>query len=206
MPQGKEDVTSAALRVAPLDEATWDDFEALLGKSGGDSGCWDMYWRVTSTAYRSMLAEQRRAAIRELASGGGPLGVVAYDSSGECVAWCSAGPRDGYERLVRSRDFRGLLSGADADVWSIICFFLTPRARRRGLARDVIAGVVEWARQSGARAVEAYPADSLAPKLTSAVAFHGTTKMFESCGFESRGKSGSFAGGLPRHVMRLELA
>ena len=59
-------------------------------------------------------------------------------------------------RLVSSRTIPTI---DDLPVWSIGCFRILPGYRRRGVARALLHGVVDAAREAGAPGVEAYPID-----------------------------------------------
>jgi hypothetical protein len=39
------------VQVEPVTPDRWDDLVAVLGSSGGDGGCWDMFWRLTASEY-----------------------------------------------------------------------------------------------------------------------------------------------------------
>ena len=52
------------------------------------------------------------------------------------VGWCSIAPRESYAAVLASRVIPQL---PGERVWSVVCFFVAPRARRRGL-RTRVAG------------------------------------------------------------------
>jgi GNAT superfamily N-acetyltransferase len=56
--------------------------------------------------------------------------------------------------------------------------------RGRGVARALLRGAVEHARENGARVVDGYPVDpTVRPSLSSAEKYHGTVTLFASAGF-----------------------
>jgi hypothetical protein len=70
------------------------------------------------------------------------------------VGWCSFAPRDSYARVLASRLIPRL---PGEDVWSVVCFFLAPQVRHRGLLPPLLESACAYAAQSGARIAEAYP-------------------------------------------------
>jgi GNAT superfamily N-acetyltransferase len=126
------------------------DFSRRHGKFGY---CSCMRWRLPSAQFRSLGREGREAALSELASAGRPVGVLAYQDE-EAVGWCSIAPRENYAAVLASRVIPRL---PGEGVWSVICFFLAPRARGRGLLAPLLDAACAYAAQSGARILEAYP-------------------------------------------------
>jgi GNAT superfamily N-acetyltransferase len=126
-----------------------------------------------------------RERLHEQARSDQPPGLVAFD--GElAVGWVSLGPRADFERIVRSRVIPKV---DDRPVWSIVCFAVSPTARGRGVARALLDGAIEHARDRGAIALEAYPvrlptdATGAAEAIHPDAAFTGTLPVFEDAGF-----------------------
>ncbi len=128
-----------------------------------------------------------RGRLRAQAESDQPPGLVALtpDADGgeaHAVGWVSLGPREDFERIVRSRVIPKI---DDRPVWSIVCFAVSATARGRGIAVALLAAAVEYARERGAEALEAYPVviddgEEVHPDA----AFTGTLPMFERSGFE----------------------
>ena len=141
-----------------------------------------MYYRVSGGAFgelrRDELKARRKAALRELARGDPPPGLIGYRGTTP-VGWISLGPREDYARLSRSPTMRAV---NDAPVWSIVCFVVPSEYRCHGVARELLAGAVEYARQRGVRLLEAYPVDRSVPAATHAPWF-GSKSMFDDAGF-----------------------
>jgi len=90
------------VQVEPVTPDRWDDLVAVLGSSGGDGGCWDMFWRLTASEYAASSRDRNRTSLREvIETGSMPAGLLAY-RDGAPAGWISVGPRSGY-RDVRSR-------------------------------------------------------------------------------------------------------
>jgi GNAT superfamily N-acetyltransferase len=66
------------------------------------------------------------------------------------------GPRADFARLENSPTMRAVDS---APVWSIICFVVPSEYRKQGVAHELLAAAIAFARQHGARQLEAYPVD-----------------------------------------------
>lgn len=80
--------------------------------------------------------------------------MLAYEAA-RPVGWVSVGPREDFGQLVRSRSYGP--ADDDTGVWSIVCLYLEPRAKRRGVATALLEEATEHALRRGATAVEAYP-------------------------------------------------
>jgi GNAT superfamily N-acetyltransferase len=148
-----------------------------------------MAWRPLADRSAPGGNQRRRSALQRRVRAGTPVGILAYHGD-EPVGWCSVGPRATYRPL-------GGLDDPDDHVWSVVCFFVPRRLRRRGLMRRLLTAAVETARRHGALVVEAYPVDPDSPSYR----FMGYTPLFRAAGFKLVGRAGS-----RRHVMRLDLA
>ena len=62
----EERVDPDALTVRGLSEATWNDFEDVLGKNGGARGCWCMHWRLSIAEWMAGKGDGNMRAMREL--------------------------------------------------------------------------------------------------------------------------------------------
>jgi GNAT superfamily N-acetyltransferase len=127
--------------------------------------------------------------------------MIAYLED-EIAGWCGFGVRQEMERLVRSRTIPAV---DDRPVWSIVCFLVRPGYRRRGIARALLQGAIECAREHGAPALEAYPVDPGQTRISTSFAYVGTLAMFEKAGFQRITETAARSAGLPRWIVRLEL-
>lgn len=168
------------MRFEPLTIANWEAFEKLFGHRGACGGCWCMTWRSKRADYESKKGEGNRLAIRELCETEKPLGVLAFDGP-EAIGWCSVAPRTDFVRLESTR----VLKRVDGEeVWSIVCFYVSPRVRHQGLSRQLIEAAVGYARSMGARIVEGYPIDPRKPRVPDVFAFTGLAAAFVDAGFQ----------------------
>jgi len=166
------------LEFHPLTPERWHDLETLFGPNGADSGCWCMWWRASSADYAQNHGEANRLAFKSLVSGGAQTGLLAY-LDGQAIGWISFAPRLDFPRLERSRT----LKRVDAlPVWSIVCFFIHRKARRRGMTRALIDAAVNFAAEQGAAIVEAYPVDR-SPNPVQSGDFTGALQSFLDAGF-----------------------
>jgi GNAT superfamily N-acetyltransferase len=171
------------LEVRPLSTAGFADLATLFEEGGDPKWCWCTYFRFRGRNWTNSTAAGNRAALlalakRDRAEHPAP-GLVAYRGD-RAVGWVSLGPRADYERLAYST----LLAPVDeAPVWSIVCFVVSRRARRQGVAGALLNAAVEHARDHGATTLEAYPVDVGGGRVPAASAYHGTLTMFERAGF-----------------------
>lgn len=205
MADGAEPIPRDRLDVVPATVGRWDDVVALLG-GNGEQGCWCQSWRGTdagSPGFGQALAGAHRAALeRQVTEGDFAPGVIAY-LDGLPVGWCGLGPRRAMPRLMRSRTIPLV---DDVPVWSIGCFVVRVGYRRRGVARALLDGAVAYARSMGAPAIEAYPIDPGGTRVSTSFAFVGFASSFEAAGFRRVLLTDARSAGLPRWLMRLDLA
>lgn len=174
--------------IEPATAERWDDLENLFGPTGAYGHCWCTFFRrrakdytESTTCERSNRGVDNKRELRRLTLEGRVPGLLAYDEEGPC-GWVSVAPRGDYIRLARSRTLRP----ADPDepgVWSLVCFWLPPRRRRRGMGGRLLDGAIEYARAQGARVLEAYPVDTAGGRAPSAEVYAGTVEMFRRAGF-----------------------
>jgi GNAT superfamily N-acetyltransferase len=155
-----------------------------------------MWWRVSSKEFDERHGAGLRGDLQELVARGPEPGLLAY-VDGAPAGWVAVAPREEYPRLDRSPKLRRL---DDRPVWSITCFTIDRRHRRRGVAAALLDAAVDFARRRGAEVVEAYPIDTAGGKRSSADLYTGTLAMFERAGFEEVARRGG------RPIVRRTLA
>jgi GNAT superfamily N-acetyltransferase len=170
----------SAIRIEAAAPERWADVERLAGERGFTSGCWCMWWRVSSQEFSERHGDGLRSELEALVRRGDEPGLVAYVDD-EPVGWVALAPRSAYPRLNRSRNLKPV---DDRPVWSITCFYIDRHHRRKGVARALLDAAVSHAADHGAEAVEAYPIDtSSGARKASADLYTGTLAMFERAGF-----------------------
>jgi GNAT superfamily N-acetyltransferase len=80
-----------------------------------------------------------------------------------------------------------------------------PGHRGKGIAHSLVDGAVEFARSSGAPAIEGYPVDNDGEKVDLTMAYVGTRNIFERAGFVKAADTESVINGFPRVLMRRDL-
>ncbi len=101
------------------------------------------------------------------------------------MGWCAVEPRTAYEGLVRNN--RVPWEGRDEDrsdagVWAVTCVFTRVGFRKRGVGRALARAAVDFARERGARALEAYPVTTTQGVITEELHV-GTLDVFADAGF-----------------------
>jgi GNAT superfamily N-acetyltransferase len=158
----REDL-AASLSIVPANEASWEDVQAIFGMRGYTSTCQCQRFKVGPAGWTPMPVYERAFQLRMQTECDNPAsestsGLVAY-LDGEPVGWCAVEPRSAYPRLPPQRvalKARGE-DPDDASVWAVTCFVTRAGYRRRGVSRAMARAAVEFARDRGARSLEAYP-------------------------------------------------
>ena len=173
------------LAVHPLTADRWTDLEAIFNARGCSvaRGCWCMYNRVSGKGEYTRPSDSQRSrskdALKALIDHDPPPGLIGYQGKTP-VGWVSLGPREDYAKLARSPVMKPI---DEQPVWSVVCFVVPSEYRNKGVARELLAGAVRYARKRGARLLEAYPVDKAEPSATDAPWF-GSKSMFDQAGFQ----------------------
>ncbi len=191
-----------AFTTHPVTPDRFEDFADVINPNRRETHCWCLSHRLTAAEIQDLGHGSRERAMRALCERENPPGVLAYDDQGVPVGWCSVGPRADNSRLSASRLIRPV---DQVPVWSIICLVVRGGHRKRGVTTPLIEGAVHYAVGRGAPAVEAYPVDPGDKRMDLTMAFVGTRRMFEKCGFEVIGTTDAVASKMPRLIMRRSL-
>lgn len=186
------------LEIEPATVERWSDVHELLNASG-EAGCWCQAWRGFDAKAISG-GKSRPELLREQMAGSPPPGFVAY-LDGLPVGWIGVAVRTETPRLMSSRTIPAI---DDRPVWSIGCFRIRPGYRRRGIAKALLAGVVDAAREAGAPGVEAYPIDPQGRRVEVGAGYAGIASMFDASGFRRVLTTDAHSGRLPRILVRLD--
>lgn len=179
--------TNKDIKIKPVNEANWTDFETLFQSKGILGNCWCMAWRMTREELKQNTSPNRKNFIKQRVWSDTPIGLLAYVDK-EAIAWCSIAPRETYRRLGGDERLE--------KVWSIACFYIKREYRDKGLIDVLIEHAKKYARENGAEYVEAYPVDPDSPSYR----HMGFIKTFEKAGFDFVKKAGT-----RRHVMTCKL-
>jgi GNAT superfamily N-acetyltransferase len=193
------------LEIQPLTSERLPDLATLFDQGGDPKWCWCAFWRVRGRDWTNSTAAENRATLSEAvettAGAGRAPGLVAY-ADGEAVGWVSVGPREDYDRIVHSK----VLAPVDEQpVWSIVCFVVGRRARKRGVARAMLDAAIAYAEAHGASLLEAYPVDAAGGRVPAATAYRGTLSMFEDAGFDEVARRKANKASPDRPIVRREL-
>ena len=173
------------LVVHPLTKDRWSDLEAVFNARGCSvaRGCWCMYYRVSGKGAYTRPSDTQRSlskeALKALVAQDSPPGLLGYRGKTP-VGWVSLGPREDYAKLAKSPVMKPI---DDQPVWSVVCFVVPSEYRKQGVARELLAGAVRYAKKRGVRLLEAYPVDKDDPSATEAPWF-GSKSMFDEAGFQ----------------------
>ena len=169
----------------PLTTANWDDFMDLFGAHGAYGGCWCMFWRQTRKEFSQNCGEHNKLALKALVDEGIVPGILAYQD-GKAIGWVSIAPREDYGSLERSRILKRI---DDQPVWSIVCFYAS-KEQRGNLMATLIDYAVAYAREKGAKIIEAYPSRS-GSHVQATELYMGRLSTFLAVGFEEQVSAGS---------------
>src|SRR6185312_9604912 len=193
------------MAIVPASEAGCGDLQAVFGVRGAAANCQCQRYKLRPReAFSKFPVEERAGRLREQTECGHPgspttSGLVAY-LDGEPAGWCAVEPRSAFTGLVRNN--RVPWEGRDEDkaddsVWAVTCLFTRAGFRKRGVSRALARAAVDFARERGARALEAYPMKSKNALLEE---LHvGTEATFATAGFTEVGRPT-----LRRVVMRID--
>jgi GNAT superfamily N-acetyltransferase len=156
-------IASEQLTIVPASEASWNDVAAIFGTADYPSRCQCQRFKVVPYIWRDSTQEERTAMLRMQTACGEPdaaatSGLVAY-VDGEPAGWVAVEPRTAYPKLRTSPvPWRGRHEDKDDDgIWAVRCLVVRKGYRGRGLTDPLAWATIDFARERGARALEAYP-------------------------------------------------
>jgi GNAT superfamily N-acetyltransferase len=197
--------TTPAVKIVPANEASWEDLQAVLGKSYPfRCQCQRHKMRGREWDAESVPVEERARRLREQTDCGHPesettSGLVAY-LEGEPVGWCAVEPRSAFVRLGSTPWAGRAEDKTDDSVWAVTCFVTRTGFRHRGVSRALARAAVDFARQRGARALEGYPMITKpGQEITWDELRVGSRSIFEAAGFTEVSRPS-----LRRVVMRVD--
>ena len=206
---GRAAVTAGQLRVVPANEASWADLRAIFGETDYPGRCYCQHYKTRGWSWAATTDDERQDRLRTQTRCDDPAadsttGLVGYLGD-EPAGWVAVEPRIAYPRLAglptvwrtRPREDK-----ADEGVWSVTCFAVRKGYRKRGITYQLAAATVGYARERGARALEAYPMITEPGKEITWGELHvGSRQVFAEAGFAEVSHPSK-----RRYVMRIEFA
>jgi GNAT superfamily N-acetyltransferase len=186
----RDPITPAQLSIIPANQASWADLQAVFGTADYPGRCYCQHYKTRDCHWSSLSGEERQGRLREQTRCDDPRarttsGLLAYLGH-EPVGWVAVEPRTAYPRLPKVRT---VWSGRQEDktddgVWAVTCFVARKGYRKRGITYALAAATVSFARDQGARALEAYPMiTSPGKEITWGELHVGSRQVFADAGF-----------------------
>jgi len=163
----------------PLTQKLWRDFEMLFGSHGACGGCWCMYWKLRGKDFSENTGDTARQMQKSIVDSKTVPGLLAY-SEGYPVGWVAVEPRSAYPKLAHSRTLKAV---DDQEVWSITCFFVEKKQRRKGITVELLKAAAEHVKKQGGQIIEGYPIDAKTDQAAPFI-YTGTASAFTQAGFQ----------------------
>jgi GNAT superfamily N-acetyltransferase len=169
------------LTFEPVTKANWQKFVTLFGERGACGNCWCMWPRLQRKEFvAGKVNDGNKNAMKKVVWSGEPSGMIALHKE-HPVAWCAFAPREKFLKIENSRVHKRI---DDKPVWSIPCFFVSKKFRRKGVSAEMLKAVIRYARENNINIIEAYPTIPTKETLPDAFAWIGLYKTFEQAGFK----------------------
>jgi GNAT superfamily N-acetyltransferase len=171
------------ISIKELKPTLWPDLEELFGEKGACGGCWCMYCRIDKgEKWVDVKGAEAKRRLKTMVENGTVRGLIAY-AGNEPIGWCTFGRRTDFPRLNRARS----LKCDDAEsVYSIPCFYVKNRYRKKGVATQLLKVTVALLEAEGRTTIEGYPVKPTKPgnkNIPGVFAWTGTIPLFEKQGF-----------------------
>ena len=175
----------STITIEPATSDRFDDAQHALTGGGDGRSCQCQWWTLTNAEWRGTSQDERQRLLEHEVAAGPPPALIAY-VDGEAAGWVRIGPRTGQIRISRTRlvneNTREPLE--DSSVGAVTCFVVRREHRGKGLTARLLEAAIAFARDSGARLVEAYPVDGAAwAGGSSNELYYGMLSTFEAAGF-----------------------
>lgn len=174
-----EDNQIPGLEFHPLTPDRWPDLVNLFGEHGASGGCWCMWWKLSRSTFIKEKGEGNKRALKSMVDSGNIPGILAF-SEDQPIGWCAVAPREAYPTLERSRLLKRV---DDRPVWSVVCFFVAKKFRRKGLTVKLLKTAVDYVRKRNGKILEGYPVEPKEAQTPDAFAYTGTASAFRKAGF-----------------------
>ncbi|MBN9190984.1 GNAT family N-acetyltransferase [Microbacterium sp.] len=171
------------ITIEPATKDRFSDAEHALTGGGDGASCQCQWWMLTNKDFNATSKEEREGLLKSELTSGPPPALVAY-VDGEAAGWVRVGPRTTQVRLARTRTYAASPQPwDDENVWAVSCFAVRREHRGQGLNARLLDAAIDYARQSGARILEAYPVDTDIDSKSANELYHGVLSTFEAAGF-----------------------
>ncbi len=137
-----------------------------------------MFWKLRGKDYSENTGDSARQLQKSIVDSKTVPGLLAY-SEGYPVGWIAVEPRSHYPKLAYSRALKPV---DDQEVWSITCFFVEKKHRRKNITVELLKAAIEHVKKNGGQIVEGYPVDVKTAQPAPFV-FTGTASAFKQAGF-----------------------
>ena len=199
-------VDAERLAIVPANQASWDELSAVFGSTDYPGQCQCQRFKVIGWIWRDSTQAERTAALRAQTACGNTAGrghqrASAYVND-EPAGWVAVEPRIAYPKLRTSRvPWSGRDEDKDDDgIWAVTCFVVRKGFRGRGITYPLARATIDFARERGARALEAYPMITEPGKEITWGELHvGARQVFDDAGFTEVGRPS-----VRRVVMRID--
>lgn len=176
--------------IVPVTPGSFSDAQHAMSGGGDGHECQCQWWTMTNADFQRTDVDGRAAAFRQEVDAQPSPGLIAY-VDGDAAGWVRVGPRTRQVRLGRTRAYAAATAEPwdDPSVWAVSCFAVRKEHRRTGLNADLLAAAIRYARENGARIIEAYPIDPNAGRTVSSnELYHGALSTFIAAGFREIGR------------------
>lgn len=165
----------------------WVDVQHSLTGGGDGASCQCAWLVLRAKDFNRTSTSERIELLRDEIAAGPPPGLIAY-VDGEAAGWVRVGPRILHHRIIHTRAIAAATTVPfdDEGVWAISCFVVRREHRGQGVTVRLLQEAIAYARESGARLIEAYPIDTSAGTLPPNDLYHGTLSTFLSSGFQQQ--------------------
>jgi len=138
-----------------------------------------MFWKLRGKAFEDAKGYTTRQMHKSIIDSGTVTGLLAY-MNGEVVGWVAVEPRTAYDKLAHSRVLSPI---DDQEVWSVTCFYVARKHRRKGITVSLLKAAVEHVREQGGKIVEGYPVDAQ-KDMPAPFVYTGTASAYQQAGFK----------------------
>ena len=142
------------------------------------SGCYCQFYHFPGSMkeWGEITKKQNRNASEKLILEEKMNGLLAYVND-QPVGWCNVNSKKNYSKILYEDEFE---EDANDKIASIVCFVISPRFRKKGIARLLLQKAIINLRENGFKWLESYPRKG---ELSDAHSYHGPVSLFSSEGF-----------------------